>query len=338
MKISKAERFHTSVNPDALSDVLQWMGIQGQLFCYAILSAPWAFHTAADQMPHFHYIERGKCHLKKKGQSQIQTLRAGDLIILPHGNHYNFFDGSEGEIMSIESMVKNSPKGKGCAMVEFGGEGRQTRMICGTFQFRPGRKEQILPLLPDFMLLDSGESSKECQILLDSILMFISLEAREQLPGASLSLSRLVEILFVQVLRAWLNTQDLSRMQNWLSALKDERISEALNIIHARPEHAWTVASLAEQIHMSRSPFAARFKKVVGEPPLTYLTKWRMRLASDLLQNDRLGLSDIAVRVGYESQTSFSKAFKSVMGMPPGEYRKMAKPRAEQKHKKHARC
>jgi AraC-like DNA-binding protein len=154
--------------------------------------------------------------------------------------------------------------------------------------------------------------------LLDSVLRLIATEARRQSSGASLAVSRLVEVLFIQALRAWLESRDQDATAGWLRALKDARIASALGAMHTKPGHSWTVAQLASAARMSRSPFAARFRETVGEAPLAYLTRWRMFLASGLLEEGGLGLKEVADRVGYGSEASFSKAFKSFAGIPPG--------------------
>ena len=123
------------------------------------------------------------------------------------------------------------------------------------------------------------------------------------------------------MLRAWLESRDLDAAVGWLRALKDARIASALGAMHAKPGHSWTVAQLAAAARMSRSPFAARFRETVGEAPLAYLTRWRMHLASGLLEDGALGIKEVADRVGYGSEASFSKAFKSFAGVPPGRWR-----------------
>jgi AraC-like DNA-binding protein len=156
---------------------------------------------------------------------------------------------------------------------------------------------------------------------LDPILRVMAGEARRQASGAGLAVSRLVEVRFRQVVRAWLESRDLDATAGRLRALRDARIAAALGAMHARPAHAWTVTQLAAAARMSRSPFAARFREAVGEAPLAYLTRWRMHLASGLLEAGGLGLKEVADRVGYGSEASFSKAFKSFAGIPPGRWR-----------------
>jgi AraC-like DNA-binding protein len=135
-------------------------------------------------------------------------------------------------------------------------------------------------------------------------------------------LRRLTDILFIQIVRQWLETQS-AETQSWLGALRDPQIGKALGLIHQAPQDAWTVATLATAVAMSRSAFAARFAQLVGEPPLQYLTRWRMSQATRLLGDQQLGLVEIANRVGYESEVTFSKAFKRQLGVAPGTWRRV---------------
>ena len=137
-------------------------------------------------------------------------------------------------------------------------------------------------------------------------------------------MSRLADVLFIQIVRGHLATLD-PEASGWLSALGDAQIGAALGLIHESPESAWTVQSLASSAGMSRSAFASRFTRLVGEPPLHYLTRWRMQKAQSLLRDGRASLSDVAARVGYDSEAAFSKAFKRAVGAAPGAYRRRAK-------------
>src|SRR5262249_10241063 len=133
--------------------------------------------------------------------------------------------------------------------------------------------------------------------------------------------ARLIDILFVQVLRAWLADQPKGG-GGWLGALKDPRISAALAAIHEHPARPWTVSELAAQARSSRAPFAARFRALVGGPPLAYLTGWRMQVAAGLLHRETLSIGEVAARVGYESEPAFNKAFKRATGITPGAFRR----------------
>jgi AraC-like DNA-binding protein len=284
------------------------------------MAAPWALAIPSDNLAHFHYIERGVCRLRLEEEKEEVALSAGELAVLPHGSGHLLYDAPGRKLLPIQDLIDRSSQGLGCAIARYGGNGVQTQMLCGSFQFRPGRKNLILSVLPRVMIqfCHAGDS----QSPVEAALRFITAEASQQQPGAEIVLSRMVEILFVQVLRHWLDTQKEGALVHWLAALRDDRVGQALSALHARPEHPWTVAELAASAHMSRSPFAARFKQLVNEPPLTYLKRWRMNLATDLLEDGSLGLKEIACSVGYRSEASFSKAYKEITGFSPGQWRR----------------
>jgi AraC-like DNA-binding protein len=164
---------------------------------------------------------------------------------------------------------------------------------------------------------------------LDVTLKFIACEATSQLPGTEITVARLTDILFIQTVRAYIAALpgcegEQKGNRCWLRALVDELIGTALTLIHARPNHAWTVAELAAQVGMSRSAFSSRFTILVGVPPLTYVTRWRMHKAGDMMREGNVSMAEIARLVGYESEAAFSKAFKREAGVAPGRYRRQS--------------
>jgi AraC-like DNA-binding protein len=156
---------------------------------------------------------------------------------------------------------------------------------------------------------------------LDPLLKLLASEAREPRQGSATVMSRLTDVIFVEALRVWLDAQP-SGEGGWLGALRDPQIGRALARAHSEPQRDWSVAALAAEVGMSRSPFAARFKELVGEPPLAYLTRWRMELVAGLMRSGKPTLSDMAERVGYDSEAAFSKAFKRHFGLSPRAYRR----------------
>lgn len=155
---------------------------------------------------------------------------------------------------------------------------------------------------------------------LEANLQFVASEMASGLPGAQTVVSRLADILFVQAIRAYL-AESGARSKGWLRGLLDPQIGHALALMHQRPEAPWTVQSLAADVGMSRSAFAARFTDLVEESPLVYLTRWRMSRASTLLRGTS-GIAEVATKVGYDAESAFSKAFKRWMGKAPGAYRR----------------
>jgi AraC-like DNA-binding protein len=197
-----------------------------------------------------------------------------------------------------------------------GGGGAVSYFTCGSFEFQSPAESPLLSLLPPLIHI-RGEAEE----WLASALQLLVYEARHARPGAKAMISRLTDVIFVQAVRIWMANQPADEA-GWLGALRDPRIGAALGLIHRAPERAWSVSALAREVAMSRSPFAARFTALVGEPPLAYLTRWRMHLAMSLLRSDTLSVSEVARRVGYESAAAFSKAFKRRFGLAPGASRR----------------
>jgi len=157
-------------------------------------------------------------------------------------------------------------------------------------------------------------------------LRFMAAEARELRPGGETVITRLADILVIQAIRSWI-ARDPAAQTGWLGALRDQQIGRAIALVHRDPARNWTVASLAMAVGMSRSAFAARFSQLVGEPAVRYVTRWKMHAALMWLKEENAALSEIASRLGYESEAAFSRAFKRVVGISPGAARRR-EPRA----------
>jgi AraC-like DNA-binding protein len=203
--------------------------------------------------------------------------------------------------------------------MEFGGGGALTRMICGSFQFDNETRSPLRSILPPLIHLKHEHS--HLGEWLEPTLKMLALEARQPRPGSETLISRLLDIIFVQALRVWIASEPPTS-GGWLGALRDPQIGAALSLMHREPQRHWSVENLASEVAMSRSPFAARFTALVGEPPLTYLTNWRMHLAETLLTREGLNVSQVAGRIGYESEAAFSKAFKRYFGQSPLAHRR----------------
>jgi transcriptional regulator GlxA family with amidase domain len=171
-------------------------------------------------------------------------------------------------------------------------------------------------------IIHSQASGNHATPWFHSILQFIAAETSQKLPGGTAIVDRLAEVLFVVAMRTRTDSSYSSANPNWLRALTDPQIGEALRQMHAEPGRAWTVIDLARTVSMSRSSFADRFRELVGETPLDHLTRWRMVRAANMMRANRpMKLAAIASAVGYESESSFGKVFRRVMGMSPGKYR-----------------
>ncbi len=285
-------------------------------------TAPWGFirekqppsdkKTPPTDLAHFAMLSRGSCWLSVEGIAEPMPLTGGDCILLARGTSFVMRDStrtrpsSAGEIALINNVA------------HCGGGGAPTTVVCGSFSFDRASLEPITQLLPSFILIKADQART---LALHSTLQALASEMAEQAPGSEVVATRLAEVLFIQVLRAHFASEP-ERNNGWLRAVFDPQLGTALRAIHDRVNTPWTVESLAEAAGMSRSVFAARFKDLLGQTPLEYVTGWRMQKAMQLLKQRDTKLIDVARLVGYESGAAFSKAFKRVVGANPGEYLK----------------
>jgi AraC-like DNA-binding protein len=301
--------------PDILTDVLSTLKLTGKVFCCSELSVPWAMDIPESNFAHFHVIERGGGWLKVKATNQAISLASGDLVIVLNGSGHIISDSPETKPVSLNELLKH--KKAACNLIEYGGGGIKTKLICGSFHFNNLVTNPLLTLLPDLIHVRSSQA--RMGDWLESTLKMLSYETHNSRPGNQTILTRLIDIIFVQAIRCWIEEQTES--SGWLGALRDNQISAAIGKIHQSPNENWTVALLASEVGMSRSLFASKFTTLVGEPPLSYLTRWRMHLAASMLFENKTNVSQTALKVGYESEAAFSKAFKRYFGQSPSFYK-----------------
>jgi AraC-like DNA-binding protein len=303
---------------DVLTTVVDSLRLRGSVFCRAEMAAPWGLSIPEGPHAHFHLVERGSCWLRLQGVEEPVPVSSGDLVVVPHGRGHVLLDNPRTPAIPLAQLV--GPRAaSGPHRMRHGGNGPETRLVCGAFRFERRDGHPLLSLLPPVVHIP-GDRGRPADGI-ESLLRFLAAETRDPRPGTEAIVSRLSEVLFVEALRAWM--EDLPEGEGgWLGALRDRHVGAALGLIHRYPDRDWTVAALAAEVGMSRSPFAARFAALVGEPPLSYLTRWRMHTAAELLQDDALSLAQVASRVGYESEPAFSKAFKRQFGIPPGTWRR----------------
>jgi len=302
---------------DVLSDALQGLGLQTRLFCHSELASPWCLAFPASELAHFHYIERGGAWVRLYDSNHAVALSAGDLVVLPHGKRYQIADTPKRAPIPFSRVIPASSRG--CSVVRSGEGAPATSMLCGAFSMQHASGHPLLSLLPETLLLRPSDSSEAAWV--EATLRQLAAEVRRQQAGHELVVSRLTDVLFVQVLRAWLS-QSPPAEGNWLGALSDQRIGKALALMHADAARDWTIQELAQRAGLSRSPFAARFARLVGESPMAYLTRLRMSKAANMLRSQKVSMMDAALATGYRSEAAFSKAFRRQFGIPPGRYRK----------------
>jgi len=315
---------------DPITDIFRTMRVAAFGTHRLEATAPWGLRTEnpADAAPsdpadpptdlaHFAMLSRGNCWLNVEGMAEPLPLTGGDCILLARGTSIVLRDSPRTRPRWSFREIAARAHGN---VAECGGGGAPTTIVCGSLSFARASLKSLAQLLPSFVLIKADQARS---LALHHTMQTLSSELAEPAPGSEAVVVRLAEVLFIQALRAHIASAG-ERGQGWLRAIFDPRMGAALGAMHGRVDAPWTVASLAGAAGMSRSAFAVRFKGLVGETPLEYLTGWRMQKAMQLLQQRDQKLADVARSVGYESDAAFSKAFKRVVGANPSQYLKRA--------------
>lgn len=311
---------------DVLTDVLKTARLQSAVHFCTELTAPWGIRVPAqNERAIFYVMTRGSCYLEVDGLKPPVSLAGGDLVMLSHGEAHVLRDRLDSPIVPLGELVKACPTCDAHRSFQYGGGGSLTALVAGHFIFENRMSQPFLSTLPPFIHIH-GEQGQAVPWL-DTTLKWMAAETNSRNPGAQIMASRLTDMLFIQILRTHI-AESLGRVgacqgkAGWLRAITDPQIGKAFELIHEQPNQLWTVAALASRVNMSRTAFSMRFTQLAGVPPLAYVTKWRMLKARDILRQGKVTLSELATYVGYESEASFSKAFKREMGVAPGAYRK----------------
>ena len=302
---------------DTLTDVLLDLRLESSFYARSELKAPWGLSFSVSDGPSFHMIVAGCCWLRI--DNERIPLKAGDLVLLPHGDEHQIADPPEAKAVPLKALPSERV-GQNAALLSYGGDGPAALLICGGVRFAGPLAHPLLDLLPHVLLLHRDEQ-EEANAWLEATLTMLGAEALSLRPGSAAVMTRLADILVLQSIRAWLE-HDEGRRLGWLGALSDPDIGSVLALIHRRAEEPWTVASLAREVHLSRSVFSERFSRLVGMPPIQYVTRWRMFLASSWFREEHMSSSEVAYRLGYSSEAAFSRAFKRHLQVPPGAFRR----------------
>jgi AraC-like DNA-binding protein len=302
---------------DPLAEVLQDFRLSGSHYCRSELRAPWGLELPGRCGAGFHFVAEGGCYLRA-GSGDPLRLEAGDLVLLPRGGGYVLSDLPDRATVPADSLAR-AEIGQNATLLRYGGEGELTTLVGGAVRFGDSRLHPLLELMPEVLHLRGGD--REQDEVLRAMVAAMGAEAHSPRPGGATLMTRLADVLVIQALRWWLG-RCTEGCPGWLRGLRDPQVGRALAAIHRQPARGWTVASLAKAVQMSRSVFSERFTELVGTPPMQYLTRWRMHLAERWLREDRLGIAEVARRLGYESVPSFSRAFKRHTGGPPGAARR----------------
>lgn len=318
---------------DAFSEILGGMKLNGALYFSAEFSAPWSFSSPpsktlaellAIETPHlvvYHLLIEGSALVKLADGHSIE-LAPGDVVILPHGDAHHMSSG-KGATPAIESSaILAKVKSRDLRPVQAGGGGDTARFACGYMACDPRLCASVLNGLPPMFKVNI-RTDRSGQWLESAILHLVE-EAGSGQVGSTAMLAKLSEALFVDTLRRYIAGLP-DQQVGWLAGARDPIVGKSLGLLHSRVAHPWTIADLADEVGISRSALVERFTRYLSEPPMTYLTRWRLQLAARSLETTSRGIAEIAAEVGYESEAAFNRAFKREFGEPPGQYRRAHK-------------
>jgi AraC-like DNA-binding protein len=305
---------------DPLGEALHFLRMNGAFYCRSELTAPWGL--TLPPMPAylwFHVVTSGRAWLETE-EGDAHWVQPGELALVPHGKGHRLRSEPGATAPPILGLPLEQVSDR-YELLRYGGGGAPTTLVCGAVRFDHPAARNVVDILPPTIHIQGSESPQTDWM--QSTLRLMAAEAKVLRPGGEAVMTRLADILVIQAIRSWIETDPAART-GWLGALRDGQIGRALGLIHRDPARPWTVASLARELAMSRSAFAARFTELVDEPVIRYLTRWRMQVALDALGGEGATVAELAHRLGYRSEAAFARAFKRVIGIPPGAVKRAA--------------
>ncbi len=314
---------------DLLSDLLDRMNLSGMVLFRAEFREPWSVLTPnsaqlAKVLPFrtehiipFHVIATGGCWLEMPDSEPV-WLTAGDAVLLPYGDSHRLGGRDIAKPVQVGHLLPHPPW-REMVVVEHGGEGTQTSIICGFLQCDELLFHPFLRHLPALLHVSPDTSAEDAWLA--GTIRHTANEAGRAGPGARSMLPRLTELMFVEILRKHMHSLSKDEV-GWFAAFNDPVVGAGLKCLHATPSEDWSVESLARQVGVSRTVLADRFKHFLDQPPMQYLAQWRLQLAAQALKSSELPIKVIADQSGYESEAAFGRAFKRHFGAPPGDWRK----------------
>jgi AraC-like DNA-binding protein len=330
---------------DVLSNVLNVVRLSGAVFFMAEFSAPWAIESKRELLASivnpdvecvvlFHILVDGHC-IVECGALPAVRMEGGDVIVFPHGDRHSM-RSHDGQARTPIGSVLAPVSGDELPQVRFGGGGSTSRFICG-YLCCEQRFNPLIASMPTILVVRSHDQYARIETIdergrhastvphptgtwLGTTLKFTISEAKAARPGNAAMLGRLAELMFMEMLRVYMQ-QLPANHGGWLAGVRDGQVGKVLRLLHADPARNWTVEELAHEAALSRSALAAKFADLVGDPPMQYLFNWRMQLAKQMLRESHT-VQDVALRVGYESEAAFNRAFKRATGAPPVAWRK----------------
>jgi AraC-like DNA-binding protein len=317
---------------DVLSEVLKVVRLQGAMFFNGEFSSPWSFCSppsqtvapyvapAAGHVIIYHLLTEGRASARLVDGERI-ILDAGDIVIFPHGDAHFIENGPPTKPVD---MVKELTRifSQGLKLSRAGGGGEVTRFVCGFMACEPRLSQVFLSGLPPvFKVSIRNDASGRW---LENSIRFSVNEADASRAGGEAVLAKLSEVLFVETLRAYIAHLP-PEQTGWLAGARDSEVGKTLALMHRDPAHPWTIAALAKEVGVSRSVLAERFRHYLSEPPMAYLTRWRLQLGAQMLASTSYSVVQIAAEVGYESEAAFNRAFKREFTVPPARFRSQSR-------------
>ena len=324
---------------DAFSEILSGVKLNGAVFFTAEFSAPWGLSTPASRLmaakvapgaAHlvlYHLLIEGAGVVEMEDGRTV-ALAPGDVVVFPHGDPHHMSSGTAMRPPFPNYGITAKIKARDLSPLRAGGDGVVSRFVCGYMTCDPHLSRPILDGLPSVFKVNIRSDSSG-HWLETSILHLVE-ESVSGRVGSEAMLAKLSEALFVDTLRRYVDALP-EQQKGWLAGARDPVVGKSLGLLHGRVAHPWTIADLADEVGISRSALVERFTRYLSEPPMTYLTRWRLQLAAQSLKKTSRGVAEIATDIGYESEAAFSRAFKREFGQPPGRYRNDYKPAANQR-------
>lgn len=315
--LSRSSDIDAPIHRDPLSEVLQDLQLGTVSSGYGELAHPWGIAFEQQDVARFHFVVSGTCWIHSPSGEWI-ALNPGDAVLLPDGAQHALVSEKKERTKPYE-QVRREYVGQSTYRMHEGGEGKISKIFCCSVFLRNPGLRSLLDLMPSMLLVRSvAKSDPALPILLETMAQEVLMERM----GSATILARLADVVIAQVIRSWVeNHRDVAT--GWLAAIHDPKLGRVLAAIHREPGYDWTVEALAAIACVSRSVFTERFALIVGMPPARYVTHLRMQIASEWLRVERASVAQVAERLGYESEASFSRAFKRHVGMSPSELRRI---------------
>jgi AraC-like DNA-binding protein len=317
---------------DVLSEVLKVVKLQGAMFYNGEFSFPWGFYSPPSRTV-AHYVAPGArhviiYHLLTEGHASARLvdgqsiiLEAGDIVIFPHGDAHILENGPAPKAVDMEKELDRIFS-QGLKLSRQGGGGETTKFVCGFMACEPRLSQVFLSGLPPvFKVSIRNDASGRW---LENSIRFSVNEADASRAGGEAVLAKLSEVLFVETLRTYIAHLPADQT-GWLAGARDSEVGKTLALMHRNPAQPWTIASLAREAGLSRSVLAERFRHYLNEPPMAYLTRWRLQLGAQMLASTSYSVAQIASEVGYESEAAFNRAFKREFTVPPARFRSQSR-------------